>query len=118
MSIIRKRYSRSHPARSGLGDTLSSIIGVIGTGVDVAQDPYLPEFACRLEQLHAINVGVAPAACASTAPGLAGGVGLRKLMPAMRGYVYCEQRPWMYVVVAAAVIGLPMAIGYTLGKGG
>lgn len=116
MSIIRKRYGRSRP-RQGLGDTLSSIIGVIGTSVDVAQDPYLSEFACRLEQLHAINIGQAPGACTTTAPNLGGGVGLRKLMPAIRGYVYAEEHPWAYVVGALVVIGLPMAIGYSLGKG-
>lgn len=123
MSIIRNRY-RAQPNRrqhmsglSGLGDALSEIIGVIGTGVDVAQDPYLPEFACRLEQLHSINLGRRPGQCNTTAPNLAGGVGLRKLMPAIRGYVYAEENPWAYVVAAAAVIGLPMAIGYALGKG-
>jgi len=114
MSILRKRYSRSRPR--AMGD-VSSIINVIGTGVDVAQDPYLPELACRLEQLHSINLGQAPGACTTTAPGLSGGVGLGKIMPALRAYVYAEQNPWAWAVAAAAIIGLPMAIGYSLGKG-
>ena len=116
MSILRKRY-RARAGRSPLGDTVNAVITAIGTGVDVARDPYLQEFACRLEQLHAINSGVAPGQCATTAPGLSGGVGLRKLMPPLRAYVYAEQRPWVYVAAAAAVIGLPMAIGYAIGKG-
>ena len=112
MSILRNRYRRSRPA---LGD-LSSILNVVGTGVDVAQDPYLPELACRLEQLHSINLGQRPGACTTTAPNLGGGVGLRKLMPAVRAYVYAEANPWAWVVGAAAVIGLPMAIGYAMGR--
>lgn len=115
MSIIRNRYARS--GRSPLGSTASSIISILGTGVDVAQDPYLPEFACRLEQLHAINVGVAPGACSTTQAGLGGGIGLGKVMPAVRAYVYAEKNPWVYAVAALAIVGLPMAIGYSLGKG-
>ncbi len=38
-------------------------------------------------------------------------------MPALREYVKAEQQPWRYAVAAGVVIGLPMLLGYALGKG-
>ena len=96
-----------------LGDAVS----VISTAVDVTKDPYFNETLCRVQQLAAIENKRAVPNCTSTRPGLAGGVGLRKVMPALRAYVKAEQQPLLYVAAAAGVIGLPMLIGYVLGKG-
>lgn len=104
----------------GLGDLASTITNIasgLGIAADLASDPYLPETVCRVGQLRNLRAGQKPAACVRTADNLGGGVGLRKLIKPLRGYVYAEQHPWTYVAGAAAVIGLPMWIGYMLGKG-
>lgn len=96
---------------------LGDAVGVIQTAVDVTKDPYFSETVCRVQQLAAIENRRAVPACAQTQSNLTGGVGLRKVMPALRAYVKAEQKPWLYAVGAGVVIGLPMLIGYALGKG-
>lgn len=95
---------------------LGSVVGTIQTAVDVTKDPYFQETVCRVDQLSAIENKRPVPRCATTRAGLTGGVGLRKVMPALRAYVYAEQRPWVYAAAAAGVIGLPMLLGYALGK--
>ena len=109
MSYVKQRRYRGRPM--GLGDTLSTL-------TSAAQDPYLSETICRVGQLKAIENAQPVPGCAITAPNLGGGVGLRKVMPALRAYVYAEQHPWVYPAAVLGVIGLPMLIGYALGKGG
>ncbi len=106
------RHHRARRAATGLGDLASAI----STAADVVKDPYLQELLCRVKQLKAINDHEAVPVCATTAPNLAGGVGLRKVMPALRGYVYAEQRTWPYALAAVGFIGVPLFIGYQLGK--
>lgn len=89
---------------------------VVSTAVDVADDPYLPEVICRAGQLHQIEVGQPVQACATTASGLTGGIGMRKIIQPLRAFVYAEQHRWVYPLAAAVIFGLPLAIGYTLGK--
>jgi hypothetical protein len=113
-------YHRNRSTPAALGDLASTITGIastVGVATDLANDPYLPEAVCHVGQLKALNNGQRPAACAKTAPNLAGGVGLRKLMPAMRAYVYAEQNKWAYGAAAAVVIGVPFLLGFLAGKG-
>jgi hypothetical protein len=93
----------------GVSDTIS-------TALDVASDPYLPEVVCRIRQLKQIDRAEPVGTCQRTASGVAGGVGLRNAMPVLRGYVYAQQRKWVYPLAIAAAIGLPMAIGYALAR--
>ncbi len=95
---------------------MGGLTEVIGTAADVASDPYLSEVLCRVQQIKAVERGQAVAVCPVTPDSPGVGVGLRRLMPALRGYVYAEQNPWAYLVAAAVVIGVPMFIGYELGK--
>lgn len=117
MSYTRKRYSRR--AQSSLGDAASTIAGLINTvgiATDVASDPYLPETVCRVAQIRSINRNERPGACAETPMNKAGGVGLRRFIKPLRAYVYAEQRPWVYVAAVAGVVGVPLLIGYALGR--
>lgn len=107
MSYLR-RYGRN--GRAGLGDAVATL-------ASAATDPYLSETICRVGQLSAIDNRQPVPPCATTPGNRAGGVGLRKVMPALRAYVYAEQRPWVYPVAAVGVIGIPMLLGYLLGKG-
>jgi len=96
---------------------MGDLASTIGTAIDVASDPYLSEVFCRIGQLKAIDHGEAVASCANTPPGAVGGIGLRNTIPALRGYVYAQQNKWVYPVAVAAIIGVPMWIGYVLGRG-
>lgn len=104
------RYRR--PAMGGITDTIT---GAIGTVVNVASDPYLPEVICRVGQLKAIDHGEPLAVCQPAPPGVIGGVGLGRALPALRAYVYAQQHRWVYAVAAAALFGVPLLIGYELG---
>jgi hypothetical protein len=117
-------YHRSRTGgrvRVALGDSVADKIKTIAaatsTAADVVNDPYLPETICRAQQLVAIENRHALPACANSPAGMAGGIGLRKLMLPLRGLVYAEQHRWVYPVAAVAAIGVPMALGYLLGKG-
>ncbi len=107
-------------AMNGLGDLssiVSSIESAVGTTINVASDPYLPETLCHMAQLQQIGAGRPPATCTELPAGIPGGVGLGPMMPPLRAYVYAQAHPWAYAVAAAVVIGIPLALGYTLGKG-
>jgi len=119
MSYLKKRIAMRRSPMSGLGDInsiVNAVTGALGTSLDIANDPYLQETICHIGQLKQINAGQAAGACAETAPNLAGGVGLGKVQPYLRAYVYAEENKWVYAVAAAVIIGLPMLIGYDLGK--
>lgn len=109
MSYLRKRYGRT--AVTGLGDTIATL-------ASTAADPYLSEVICRVGQLKAIENHEVVPPCATTPPNLGGGVGLRRVMPALRGYVYAEQHAWVYPAVIGTVIGFPLLIGYLIARRG
>lgn len=121
MGYLRNRMARrSRPSRplSGLGDLISSIESALGTGVNIAGDPYLPEVVCHIDQLQQINAGGSPGTCAETPDGLPGGIGLATAVKPMRAYVWAEaHKPWSWLALAGLVVGVPLFIGYELGKG-
>lgn len=120
MSYLHKRIAKRRRSMSGLGDLTSivnAVSGELGTGLDIANDPYLSEVICHIGQLKQINAGAAPGACTETPDGLQGGVGLARAVKPMRAYVYAEENKWVYAAAAAVIIGIPMLIGYDLGKG-
>lgn len=96
-----------------MGDLLSTL----NTAADVANDPYLPEVVCRLQQLKAIDNGQALPVCGETLDGQGGGIGLGHAMPALRAYVYAQQNTWVYPVAVAAIVGIPFWLGYIFGEG-
>lgn len=106
---------------SDLAAALAKVLGTAAPTVSAASkvltDPYWPEAVCRVGQLHAIENKQRVPACPKTPAGRTGGIGLRKVMPLMRGYVYAEQHPIVKPVAVAAAIGIPVLIGYLLGKG-
>jgi hypothetical protein len=96
----------------GMGDLASTI----GTAIDIASDPYLAEVVCHIGQLKNIDHGEPVATCQETPPGAIGGVGLRNAAPVLRAYVYAQQNKWVYPVAMAVLLGVPMLIGYELGR--
>jgi len=99
------------------GLDLQSIENALGAGVSVADDPYFNEVLCRIGQLHAIRTHAAVPVCQDTPLGLPGGVGLERVILPLRAFVFAEANPWAYVVGAAVLFGVPMLIGYQLGRG-
>lgn len=89
---------------------------VITTAADVTTDPYFAEVVCRIGQLRQRERGEPVGQCPDTPDGLSGGVGIRPLMPVLRAYVYAQQNPWTYWAAAIAAIGIPMWVGYELGR--
>ena len=102
-----------------------------GTGVIVAasgiSDPYLPEVACRVSQLQALTTGRTPVqiligkkatiqvpACKPTPPGQKG-IGVEKAIGPLRAAVYVGQNPSIVWLGAAAIVGVPLLLGYMLG---
>lgn len=114
MSYTRKFRvtKRRKPLLGALGDLASTLT----TALDVASDPYLPEIVCRVGQLKNIDHGEVVQTCLETPDDIAGGVGLRNAIYPLRAYVYAQQNKWVYPLAVAAILGIPMWIGYELGK--
>jgi hypothetical protein len=112
MLTYRKRYGRPMRPQLAMGDLASSI----GTAIDVASDPYLPEVLCHVQQLKQIDHGEAVAVCADTPDGVIGGVGLRNAIGPLRAYVYAQQNKWVYPLAVLAVLGIPLWVGFELGR--
>lgn len=120
MGYLRKRMRVRKKAMSGLGDVTSivnSVTNALGVSLDIANDPYLSETVCHIGQIQQIHNKQAPGQCTETPDGLVGGVGLARAVKPLRYYVYAEQNKWVYAVAAAVIIGVPMLVGYDLGKG-
>lgn len=117
----RGRAMAMGDATSDLVAAVTKVLGTaspaVGVAANVLTDPYWPEAACHVAQLHAIENKKPVPNCPRTPAGKTGGIGLRKVMPAMRAYVYAERHPVVKPVAVAAAIGVPVLIGYLLGKG-
>lgn len=102
------------------GDTASQIAAnatkAVTIGLEVATDPYLPEMLCRFQQLAAIEKKKPIPTCVKMPLVYQGGIGLRNAILPARGYVYAQQHKWAYLVAGAALVGLPLWLGYELGK--
>lgn len=114
---LRQRYSAlSGGALGGLTQTVQTIASAITPAADIATDPYLPEVICRAKQLVAIEDGVPVPPCQSLPGGMRGGIGFRKVMVPLRAYVRAERTPILYPVAFAVAVGVPLLIGYAIGK--
>lgn len=121
-------YTRS----TGLGDAFSDLLkcgsGVVGTIAGGAVDPYLPEAICRLSQLQALNTGRTPVqallgkrptvpvpACKTTPPAQKS-IGVGRVVKPLRALVYVNKHPTAVWLGVTAVLGIPMLMGYFIGK--
>lgn len=101
---------------SKLEEYLKTALSVSGQATAVLSDPYLSEAACYVSQLSAIENKTPMPVCQRLPPGRTGGIGLRKVLPAMRGYVFAEQHPLVKPLAVAAVLGVPFLLGYLAGR--
>lgn len=110
-------YTRKPQTLGDLSSTISNIVAGAGTAADLLADPYFAEVVCRLGQIKAIERRQPVPACAKTPLGIPGGAGLQRAVVPLRAYVYAQQNQWVYPVAIGAAIGLPILLGYYLGKG-
>jgi hypothetical protein len=99
--------------------SLDTIGNVALATARVVEDPYLPEVACQLLRLNAIERGMAPGgSCAKTTrravPGK--GIGLRYVAKPLRAAVWARQNPLAAAAVVGGAVFLIGYIGYAMGK--
>ena len=122
MGYLHKRYGKGRTARAprqamgGLFDAIGNLISGANTAVSLAQDPYAPEALCRIQQIQAAGNNQPVQPCADTVS--SANTALGRWITPLRMIAYAEQNRWVYGVAAAVVIGLPMYIGYRMGRPG
>ncbi len=128
MSYTSRKYRYATP----MGDTLSDLMkcgaSAVGTVLGGAADPYLPEALCRIAQLQALSKDrtplqamfgkkpTVPVPTCVTTPSGKGGIGMEKAIKPLRALVYVHQHPATVWIGLVALFGVPMAIGYMLGR--
>ena len=85
----------------------------------VVEDPHLPEVACQVLRLNAIERGVSTPSCTivpvAHQPGK--GIGLRSVVKPLRLFVKAKENPPLAFLVGAGVVGTIFLLGYKSGKG-
>lgn len=93
-----------------------SLMGFSGWSVtdflqDVVQDPALPTVVNLIGEIVEIETGK-PAGEPSNEPG----VGLRKIVPALKAFVVIERNPWLPWAAGFAALALPFLGGVLVGR--
>src|SRR5512147_197278 len=129
MSYEKRKTGTVHVA---MGDAFSDLVAcgksAIGVAAGGVADPYLPEVICRISQLQALakdrtplqalmgkKPTVAVPNCTRTPAGAKGGIGLERAVKPLRGLVYVNQHPVTAWLGLAAILGVPVVLGYMLG---
>lgn len=120
--IVKRVRPRFQQALGADASTLLSYAAQLpqyaGTIAEVIDDPYLPELACRVDQIYEARHSLPVKDCTVTpTPLVDSGIGLGRGMPFVRAYAYAEQNPILFPIAAIVALGLPILIGYKLGKG-
>lgn len=76
----------------------------------ILTDPALPSIADSLVRLHDIEVKNPSTGSTSV------GIGLRNVVKPLQVYVWTQEAPWRKWALLGIAIGLPLAIGYTVGR--
>lgn len=103
--------------RGRVMQAMGDVSSILQTGLNVASDPYSQELLCQVGALQTIAHGGAQPLCPEVPDGTPDTAGIANLVKGLRWYVYAQANPWVYPVALAAVIGLPLLVGYSLGKG-
>jgi len=98
--------------------TLSTIGSAALAAGKVIEDPYLPEVACQLLRLNALERGMIPGApCARTPKTRTNkGIGMRYVAPPLRAAVWARQNRLAAIGIAAGAVFLIGYVGYQIGK--
>ena len=111
---MRRRLTRIQ----GLGDissTIATAVKYAPTVAEIISDPYLPEAACRVDQVYQARSGMPLKVCDPTAPNTPMTLVGRAILP-LKYVAFAEQNKWVYPATVVAVLGLPFLLGYSLGR--
>jgi len=105
---------------SGVKEVVESVGPATKAVLEIFEDPYLPEAACELDRLARIQDGKHPGVrCAPTSlqkAAAGGGVGLKYVVPVLRGVVYHYEKPWLFPAIAGGVLGAIYLMGFRAGE--
>ena len=115
-SVPMKRIRRRYKPVGGIFDFIGSV-SAVGSAVDaaaaIASDPALPQVAGLILQLQQNEASTSQAQTGVARPG----IGLGRLVTPLEIYVAYRQNPLVIgTLVLGALVGIPMAIGYVLGR--
>jgi hypothetical protein len=103
-------------------DYLTKASQGLKAGAAVFDDPYFGEGMCQVLRLQTIEQGKNPGpACPKTvitAANARKGIGLKYVATPMRLAVYARENKWVLPLAAVAIVAVPLALGYVLGKSG
>lgn len=106
----RPRKVRDTEALGDLASDLTTAADIAKVAAEIIRDPALPEIVQSVDRLHQLEVQ-------SGAPDGGAGIGLRNVVTPLQYYVKYRENPILIGALAVAiVVGIPMFIGYTLGK--
>lgn len=124
MSYTTRKSRYAEPMGDAFTDLIKCGSGIAGG----LADPYLPEVMCRITQLKALTAGRTPLqamfgkkptspvpACATTRLGQKG-IGIERLVKPLRALVYVHQHPATAWLGLTALLGVPMLVGYMIGR--
>lgn len=134
--VTRPRTHTRARSRTSMGDlSITGIVGALSSfaSIDLAlsdavADPYFPAVVQSILDLDAVSNGrppIDPTQGQQIADSLKGvvsptpgspGLGLQGASYALDAYVWAKQNPWLFPFAVAAVIGIPMLIGYKMAK--
>lgn len=90
---------------------------VVDIGVNVLEDPYLPQLGCEVNRLAKAYAKQNPGPhCAAPATVTSGGIGIRNFITPVRIYTFHVQHPWAVPLIGAAVVAGIFYAGYVTGK--
>jgi hypothetical protein len=96
----------SYVSAGGVVDTLKSVVSSAST---IIEDPALPQLTKSVLELKAIEQKRGGSTGAK-------GIGLSEIVKPVQYFVYYKKNRWILPVVAIALLGIPMLIGYSIGK--
>lgn len=104
----------SYIATAGILDDVKSVVGnaVSGAGAatKVLKDPNFPKVVKLVEQAYSVEAATSGSSASK------GGSALGDLILPLEVYVETKKRPWLKIAIPALIIGLPIILGYQLGK--
>lgn len=108
MAYVNGRRSRRQ-ALSGVQETISKAKDVLTAANTILNDPALPEVTSIVMELHKMEP---PSKTGKPSPG----IGLRRVVPALKAYRYAAKHKWVLPTVVAGALIVPFFLGYAVGK--
>jgi hypothetical protein len=128
MSYTKRKPEYATPMGDSFTDLIKCGTSAVGAVVGGVADPYLPEALCRISQLQALGKGRTPLqamfgkkptvtvpSCKQVVDGQKS-IGFDRAVKPLRKLVYVNRHPAIIWLGLTALLGVPMLIGYAIGK--